>query len=121
MAGTTAGQQIVATAKQYLGVPYVWGGTNPAVGLDCSGLVQMVLARQGVTMPRVARDQAKVGTEISSLSKAQPGDLLGMRNGSHIAIYLGNNKILHAPRPGSNVSIRALYSTDVIDTIRRLS
>lgn len=118
--GSGAGAKVVAEAKQYLGVPYVWGGTNPRIGLDCSGLVQLVMKDLGYKMPRVARDQAKVGTEISSLSKAQPGDLLGMRNGSHIAIYLGNNKILHAPQPGSNVSIRALNSRDDIDTIRRV-
>lgn len=118
--GSTAGAKVVAEAKQYLGVPYVWGGTNPRVGLDCSGLVQLVYKDLGYQLPRVARDQAKQGVEVSSLAKAQPGDLIGMRNGTHIAIYLGNNKILHAPQPGSDVSIRALHSRDDIDTIRRV-
>lgn len=120
MGSTANGSRVVAEAKQYLGVPYVWGGTNPAKGLDCSGLVQLVYKDLGYPLPRVARDQAKQGTEISSLSKAQPGDLIGMRNGSHIAIYLGDNKILHAPQPGSKVSIRELHSGDDIDTIRRI-
>jgi cell wall-associated NlpC family hydrolase len=118
--GGTGGADIVATAKKYLGVPYVWGGTNPAKGLDCSGLVQQVLGELGVDMPRVARDQAKEGTAVASLADAKPGDLLGMRNGSHIAIYLGDNKILHAPQPGQSVSIRSLTSADDIDTIRRV-
>jgi len=118
--GGTAGADIVATAKKYLGVPYVWGGTNPDRGLDCSGLVQLVLGELGVDMPRVARDQAREGAAVASLADARPGDLLGMRNGSHIAIYLGENKILHAPRPGESVSIRSLTSADDIDTIRRV-
>jgi len=118
--GGTDGADIVATARKYLGVPYVWGGTNPNKGLDCSGLVQLVLGELGVDMPRVARDQAKEGTAVASLAEARPGDLLGMRNGSHIAIYLGDNKILHAPQPGESVSIRSLTSADDIDTIRRI-
>ncbi|GER21648.1 hypothetical protein NCCP1664_01450 [Zafaria cholistanensis] len=117
---TAAGGAIVATAKKYLGVPYVWGGTDPDKGLDCSGLVQLVLGELGVDMPRVARDQAKEGALVASLAEARPGDLLGMRNGSHIAIYLGDNRILHAPQPGESVSIRSLTSADDIDTIRRV-
>jgi cell wall-associated NlpC family hydrolase len=99
----------------------VWGGNSPSQGFDCSGLVKYVMKDLGVSMPRVARDQAKMGTEVASLAQARPGDLLGMRNGSHIAVYLGDNKILHAPRPGENVSIRSLYSWDDIDTIRRVA
>lgn len=118
--GSNFGDRVVSTAKQHLGTPYVWGGESPN-GFDCSGLVQYVMDELGVDMPRVARDQAKVGTEVSSLAEAQPGDLLGMRNGSHIAIYLGDNKILHAPQPGENVSIRSLFSWDDIDTVRRVS
>lgn len=116
---STTGGSIVATAKKYLGTPYVWGGTNPAVGLDCSGLVQLVFKQNGISLPRVARAQATRGTAIASLAQAQPGDVLGMRNGSHIAIYVGGNKILHSPRPGETVSIRSLNSADDIDTIRR--
>lgn len=118
--GTASGNAIVETAKKYLGTPYVWGGNSPSQGFDCSGLVKYVMNELGVDMPRVARDQAKVGTEIGSLAEAQPGDLLGMRNGKHIAIYLGDHKILHAPQPGEDVSIRSLFSWDDIDTIRRV-
>lgn len=113
------GDDVVSEAKKYLGIPYVWGGTSTK-GFDCSGLVQHVMRDLGVEMPRVARDQAKKGEVVPSLAQAKPGDLLGMRNGTHIAIYLGDNKILHAPQPGSNVSIRSLMRSDDIDTIRRV-
>ena len=71
-----AGEQVVADAKRYLGVPYVWGGTDPAKGLDCSGLVQRVYADLGVDLPRVAADQARAGQPVASLADARPGDLL---------------------------------------------
>lgn len=117
---TGTGSAVVAEARKYLGVPYVWGGTSPTNGLDCSGLVQLVFRNLGVSLPRVARQQATVGTRIASLSQAKPGDLLGMRNGTHIAIYIGGGQILHSPRPGETVSIRSLTSYDDIDVIRRV-
>ncbi|QDC26474.1 NlpC/P60 family protein [Georgenia yuyongxinii] len=117
-AGT--GAAFVASASKYLGVPYVWGGED-ATGMDCSGLIQRAFADMGVSVPRTAREQMKVGTEVGSLSQAQPGDLIVTRGGAHIAIYLGDNKILHAPRPGEQVSVRELFETDAdIDTIRRV-
>lgn len=115
-----AGSAVVEGAMKYLGVPYVWGGET-AFGMDCSGLVQRVFADLGVTVPRVARAQATVGTEIPSLAQARPGDLIVTRGGAHIAIYLGDNKIIHAPQPGENVSIREMFETDAdILTIRRV-
>lgn len=109
---------LVKTGKKYLGVPYFWGGTDPRRGLDCSGFVQLVARQQGISLPRLARQQARVGTKVK-LSQAKPGDLVGMRNGSHIAIYLGGGKIIHAPQPGSTVSIRKLTRQDDVDVIRR--
>ncbi|MPV89716.1 NlpC/P60 family protein, partial [Georgenia ruanii] len=117
-AGTGAG--FVAAASKYLGVPYVWGGES-ASGMDCSGLVQRAFADIGVSVPRTAREQMRIGTEVASLAQAQPGDLIVTRGGGHIAIYLGDNKILHAPQPGEKVSVRELFETDKdIDTIRRV-
>ncbi|MFB0835354.1 C40 family peptidase [Arthrobacter halodurans] len=119
-AGTT-GADVVATARKYLGIPYVWGGNNPATGLDCSSLVQHTFRDLGVELPRVARDQARMGAEVDSLAQARPGDLIVTRGGGHIGIYLGDNRMLHAPRPGENVSIRELFETDAdIMTIRRI-
>ncbi|MBE1514459.1 C40 family peptidase [Nesterenkonia halotolerans] len=119
--GGVDGGDVVAQAKKYLGIPYVWGGTDPDVGLDCSGLVQLVFKDLGVKVPRVTYDQLKTGTEIPTLAEARPGDLIVTRNGDHIGIYAGDNKILHAPRPGKNVEIREMFEGDAdILTIRRV-
>ena len=115
------GSDVVQTAKKYLGIPYVWGGNNPKIGLDCSSFVQHTFRDLGVELPRVARQQAKEGTEVPSLAQAKPGDLIVTRGGGHIGIYLGDNKMIHAPRPGESVSIRKLFETDAtIMTIRRI-
>lgn len=119
--GSATGADVVRESKKYLGVPYVWGGNNPDIGLDCSSFVQHTFRDLGVELPRVARDQAKQGTEVASLAQAKPGDLIVTRGGGHIGIYLGQNKMIHAPRPGENVSIRKLFETDAqIMTIRRI-
>jgi len=120
--GRTTGSDVVATARKYLGVPYVWGGDSLAEGgLDCSGLVQLVFSELGVSLPRVARQQMHAGQEVPSLAQARPGDLIVTRGGAHIGIYVGDNKLLHAPRPGADVEIRELFETDAdITTIRRI-
>ena len=64
---------MVADARRYLGIPYVWGGTDPAKGLDCSGLVQLVFRDLGYSLPRGAADQAKQGTPVARLADARPG------------------------------------------------
>lgn len=114
------GAAFVASASKYLAVPYAWGGED-ATGMDCSGLIQRAFADMGVSVPRTAREQMAVGTEVASLAAAQPGDLIVTRGGAHISIYIGDNKIIHAPRPGEQVSIREMFETDAdIDTIRRV-
>jgi cell wall-associated NlpC family hydrolase len=104
------GSDVVSDAKKYLGVPYRWGGTNPATGLDCSGLVQRVMKDLGVAVPRTVRDQRNVGQEVGSLKDARPGDLL-VFGSHHIAIYVGNGKMLHAPHTGDHVKISDVYET----------
>ncbi len=114
------GADVVADAKKYLGVPYVFGGTTTA-GMDCSGLVQTVFKDLGVTMPRVVPDQAKMGVEVGSLKDAQPGDLIVPKGEGHIVIYVGDGKVLHAPRPGKDVRIVDNWYSDAdIATIRRI-
>lgn len=119
-AGGLTGEGVVATAKKYLGVPYKWGGQTTA-GMDCSGLVQRTFLDHGITLPRTAKGLMKAGTEVPSLAQARPGDLIITRGGGHVAIYMGEGQIIHAPYAGEVVKIQKNYSTDrTIDTIRRI-
>jgi cell wall-associated NlpC family hydrolase len=115
------GDAIVETAKKYLGVPYELGGED-ANGIDCSGLVQRVMKDLGVDVPRLVSGQSTLGTEVKSLKDAKPGDLIVNDNGGHISIYLGDNKILYAPKPGDRVKINSVYFPESeIVTIRRVA
>ncbi len=98
--------QAVFTAIQMVGVPYEWGGATPK-GFDCSGLVQFAYARAGRPLPRTAEAQMNAVMPLT-LEKAQAGDLLFFRQGnrtSHVAIYLGDGRFVHAPSSGHEVSI----------------
>jgi cell wall-associated NlpC family hydrolase len=100
---------IVAYAKQFLGNPYVYGGTSLTNGTDCSGFTQGVFAHFGITTGRSSRDQAANGRTIS-VSSAQPGDLLFYSSGNyinHVAIYIGNGQIIHAASKKSGICIAA--------------
>lgn len=96
--GTTLASKIIATAKKYIGVPYLWGGTTPS-GFDCSGYVQYVYNIHGIKLPRVSRDQYTAGVAVSK-SNLKPGDLVFFNtNGSgvsHLGIYMGNGQFIHA-------------------------
>lgn len=123
--GTSAeGQAVVDEAKKYLGLPYVWGGTDGTKGLDCSGLVQLVYKNLGYDLPRVSNQQASAGRPVASMAQAQPGDLIAWDNSSrnngvdHIAIYIGNGKMIEAPRTGLDIRIIDVPSTP--DVIRRI-
>jgi cell wall-associated NlpC family hydrolase len=119
--GAATGNDVVATAKKYIGVPYVWGGTNPATGMDCSGFVQRVFKDLGIDVPRVVSDQMKVGTPVASLAEAKPGDLLVSFGGEHISIYLGNGKAIDAPVPGQTIQIRDAWEQQSnLTAIRRI-
>ena len=118
------GAAVVAAARSHLGVPYVWGGTNPATGLDCSGLTQKVYAELGVKLPRVSSAQARTGTAVPNLAAARPGDLLFFDNSrsragiDHVAIYVGGNRMIEAPRSGLSVRETTVPGTPV--AIRRV-
>jgi cell wall-associated NlpC family hydrolase len=100
------GQDVVRTAKRYLGVRYVLGGTTPRA-FDCSGFVRWIFAQHGVRMPRTAKEQAAVG-DAPSPGDLQPGDLLfffGGRGAQHIAVYVGGDTIIHASSTGKRVKL----------------
>ena len=100
--------QIVNFALQYVGNPYVWGGTSLTRGADCSGFVQSVMRNFGINLPRTSREQAKVGRAINS-SEMRPGDLIFYANSSgtinHVAMYIGNGQIVHAASRRSGIRI----------------
>jgi cell wall-associated NlpC family hydrolase len=119
-ANGTTGADIVADARRYLGVPYVFGGTTSA-GLDCSGLVQRVYGDLGISLPRLVSGQSTIGVSVPSLADAQPGDLIVCNGGEHIVIYAGNGKILQAPKPGGSVEeMDNWISPSNVVTIRRI-
>ena len=101
-------KDLVATAQKYIGIPYKWGGESPATGFDCSGLTMVVYRLNGLQLPRSSRAQWQAGRPVSH-SQLLKGDLVffatsGGRKVSHVGIYVGDNKFLHAP--GKNRRIR---------------
>lgn len=109
VAANPKGSAIAAYAKQFVGNPYVHGGTSLTKGADCSGFTQSVYKHFGISIPRVARAQARVGKSVS-WNNLQPGDLMfysgnGGRSVTHAAIYIGNGKIVHAQTPRLGIGI----------------
>ena len=107
-------------ALEYLGVPYLWGGTDPSKGLDCSGFTQLVYKSQGVELPRVSSQQATAGRAVPSMAEARPGDLLFFDYSSerpgidHVGIYMGDGKMIAAPQPGDVVKVQSVSNPTVI-------
>ena len=100
-APTAAARRVLSTADQYVGVPYVWGGNTPSSGFDCSGFTKYVFAKQGVSLPRTSREQARAGDGIPlDFGEMRPGDILLFAEPgeaiSHVAIFVGDGRIIHA-------------------------
>ena len=102
-------------ALELIGIRYKWGGSSPATGLDCSGLVRYVFQKvTGMTLPRTAKDMSRVGEQVA-VPDLRPGDLVFFDTRhfafSHVGIYLGDNRFVHAPRQGRDVEVATLDSS----------
>jgi cell wall-associated NlpC family hydrolase len=105
----TVHSDVAEIARQMIGTPYRYGGRTPD-GFDCSGLVYFSYHQAGISVPRSSKEQLKATTPID-LEEAQPGDLLFFRNWlkvSHVAIYLGDGRFVHAPSTGKQVSVASM-------------
>ena len=108
-------QGLSAFALELIGIRYKWGGNSPATGLDCSGLVRYVFQKvTGVTLPRTAKDMSRIGEQVA-VPDLRPGDLVFFDTRhfafSHVGIYLGDNRFVHAPRQGRDVEVATLDSS----------
>lgn len=119
IASDASGAGAVNAAANHLGVPYLWGGTDPVHGFDCSGLIQDAYRQVGIELPKWSRHQATMGEEVASLEEAMPGDILAFGDPvNHVALYVGDGKMLHAPRTGEVVRVDPIDRP--IATIRRI-
>jgi cell wall-associated NlpC family hydrolase len=101
------GERAASIARQQIGVPYRYGGTSPSAGFDCSGLVHYSYAQAGLSVPRTSQEQFKAARKIA-LSDARPGDVVfftDQQKLSHVGIYLGEHRFVHAPATGRTVSV----------------
>ncbi|MGY5884494.1 transglycosylase SLT domain-containing protein [Modestobacter lacusdianchii] len=120
LSATGTGAEVVGAATKYLGVPYRWGGTDPATGLDCSGFTQRVYADLGISIPRTSSQQATAGRPVASLAEAQPGDLVFFDNSSsragidHVGLYIGGGKMIAAPQEGDVVKVQDVGNPTLI-------
>ena len=109
--GKVSGTAISKTALSTVGTPYLYGGTTPAKGFDCSGLVSWAYASNGVKVPRTAKEQSKVGSSVSK-SALKPGDVVVFRTryGLHTGIYTGKGRFVHSPSTGKKVRVDDMNS-----------
>lgn len=118
---TVSDNNIIAYASNFLGTPYLWGGTSPSTGFDCSGFTQYVYAHFGISLGRTTYDQINDGYGVSK-DELQPGDLVFFGKGgdpTHMGIYVGNNTYIHSPRTGDVLKISPMTRPDYI-TARRV-
>ena len=112
------GQQVASYALKFVGNPYRWGGTSLTHGADCSGFVMSVYRHFGKSLPHSSAAQRSVGRRVSSLSAAKPGDIICYSG--HVAIYLGNKKIVHASNRKTGIKISSNANYRHIVSIRRI-
>lgn len=102
--------EICEYARQFVGNPYVWGGTSLTKGADCSGFTLSVYGKYGVSLPHSSKAQANCGTRID-VSEVQPGDLVfyGGKNIHHVAMYIGNGQVVHAQSAKTGIVVTSMY------------
>lgn len=111
------GEDIVAYALQFVGNKYVYGGTSLTNGIDCSGFVMRVYEAFGFNLPRSSYSQRSVGREVS-IDEMQPGDIICYRG--HVAIYMGDGKIVHASNAKDGIKVSDRYDYKKVITVRRI-
>ncbi|MFG2650021.1 NlpC/P60 family protein [Streptomyces sp. NPDC048436] len=113
----TKAAKVINFAEAQIGKPYVWGATGPD-SYDCSGLTQDAWKAAGISLPRTTWDQVKVGTTVKT-ADAKPGDLVFFYDDiSHVGIYIGDGKMIHAPKPGANVRVESIYYMPIHSVVR---
>ncbi|HJG46183.1 C40 family peptidase [Corynebacterium variabile] len=116
-APTSTGQKIADAAMSKQGAPYVWGATGPS-SFDCSGLTSWAYNQVGKSIPRTSGAQASGGTPVS-LNALQPGDIISYYSGaSHVAIYIGDGKIVHAVNEGTPVQVNDINYMPINNAVR---
>ncbi|MFG2891979.1 NlpC/P60 family protein [Streptomyces sp. NPDC048248] len=114
---STKADKALAFARAQMGKPYVWGATGPT-SYDCSGLTQAAWKAAGVDLPRTTWDQVKVGERVAT-KDLQPGDLVFFYDDiSHVGMYIGGGKMIHAPKPGANVREESIYYMPIYGSVR---
>lgn len=113
----TKAAKVINFAEAQIGKPYVWGATGPD-SYDCSGLTQDAWKAAGISLPRTTWDQVKIGTTVKT-ADAKPGDLVFFYDDiSHVGIYIGDGKMIHAPKPGTNVRVESIYYMPIHSVVR---
>ncbi|MGW2405253.1 NlpC/P60 family protein [Streptomyces sp. NPDC001739] len=114
---STKAEKALAFARAQIGKPYVWGATGPS-SYDCSGLTQAAWKAAGVDLPRTTWEQVKVGQRVAT-KDLQPGDLVFFFDDiSHVGMYIGGGKMIHAPHPGANVREESIYYMPIYGSVR---
>ena len=121
-------QKVIESAYSQIGARYRFGGNSPRNGFDCSGFVQWAYGQQGISVPRVTKDQARMGRSVGPKENLRPADILVFRNGQgphglHTGLYTSNGQFIHSPRKGQRVRTESLdvaYWKNTLIGVRRL-